>query len=94
MATKFKVGDWVRDKSSKFVIRAYHDMIYDNFEQWQPKKGEWCWFWKQGFIPWIGRFKGMLGDEFSSYYEENVINYSTQCEPFIGELPTWIDNLQ
>lgn len=42
---EFKVGDWVREKSSSFVIQAYEDMISKNFEVWKPKENELCVFW-------------------------------------------------
>jgi len=42
---EFKVGDWVREKSSGFIIQAYENMISKNFELWKPKVGEWCVFW-------------------------------------------------
>jgi len=42
---EFKVGDWVREKSSGFIIQAYENMISKNFELWKPKKDEWCVFW-------------------------------------------------
>ena len=43
--SEFKVGDWVREKSSGFIIQAYENMISKNFELWKPKVGEWCVFW-------------------------------------------------
>jgi len=42
---KFKVGDWVQDKNSGFVIQAYENMIKKNFKKWEPKNGELCVFW-------------------------------------------------
>ncbi len=42
---KFEPGEWVRDKNSDMVIRAYDDMISDNFERWSPRRGELCVFW-------------------------------------------------
>ena len=45
MRLKFEKGTWVIEKKSKFVIRAYDDMIEKNFDKWTPSKGELCVFW-------------------------------------------------
>lgn len=42
---KFKIGEYVRDVSSKFIIATYEDMIEENFEVWIPEDGELCVFW-------------------------------------------------
>lgn len=53
--------------------------------KWQPKQGEWCWFWDDNFeeSAHFARFGGMREDMF-------MTDYSTtwnHCAPFVGELP-------
>jgi len=53
----FKVGNWVRDKSSGFITQAYEDMIANNFELWQPVKDELCVFWDNNIEEYfIGKY--------------------------------------
>ena len=100
---KFKVGDWVRDKTSKQhtikkVTSVYSDsvtvvdstiginvMLIKDLELWQPKEGEWCWFWENSDKrPLLGKLTGITesGKFFSGW---GTYDY---CEPFIGQLPT------
>lgn len=106
----FKVDDWIvsstnglgrvnKDENGKFFI-IYPDgsgeYLKDiKYEKWQPKEGEWCWFWGDGMrMPIIDRF--IQKTEYADYTAETGINlnrYSIykdfkNCEPFIGELPT------
>lgn len=63
-----------------------------NLEIWQPKEGEWCWFWNYTDTPNFMMFNGIT--------EDNLYNGITciggcdiefdYCEPFIGELPSFI----
>ena len=46
MIKQFKIGEWVVEKNSGFVIRAYEDMIQSNFSLWFPKEGDICVFWQ------------------------------------------------
>ena len=52
--------------------------------QWQPKEGEWCWFWDEGDITsTLSQYKkGQLGNSIDS-----VGTGWNFCAPFIGELP-------
>ena len=91
---EFEVGDWVRHPQSNTIYRITPTNLVhgtEHFESWEPQTNEWCWFWKQGFVPWIGKFIAIDGEEYCSYYEEEFVrNYSTHCEPFMGELPSII----
>lgn len=116
---KFKAGDWVRlprlevDYIYKVTentvclthfgsIGIYTD-TYQNLELWQPKPGEWCWFWNEpSDIPILAK---LISIEYflerpteykiktPSYISETVYScmtymYFKNCEPFIGQLPT------
>lgn len=104
---KFKKGDWVTHgielhqvtevsgntvKVTNLDILSGTFISMSKFKLWQPQPNEWCWFWSQGFVPHISRFKEMYGDgEFINYYEDKeVITFSSHCEPFIGKLPTFV----
>lgn len=106
---KFKVGDWVVNKTSKQrivkkVTSTYSDtvtvgdsevginvMLINDLALWKPKKGDWCWFWDEGFkTPLLLQFKKLRPSRFYQYDTINGLNY-VYCEPFLGELPT---NLQ
>ena len=97
---KFKVGDWVIDKKRKhkpFMVTS-SDLEADSpnyvkidCELWQPKPGEFCWFWNFTGMPRL--------EQFSKYYDldGHLGNYETlttelyhYCEPFIGQLPTYL----
>ena len=71
-------------------------------ELWQPKEGEWCWFDKNK----LGKFWKKQGtrnywtlSDFVSISEKTKIpsgDYfvSDYCEPFIGQLPSFIKDKQ
>ena len=63
-----------------------------DIEYWQPEKGEWCWFWlDMSSNPELGQFKEMFnGDLFCSIQNGN--DAFKFCEPFIGELPSYLKN--
>jgi hypothetical protein len=58
--------------------------------EWQPKEGEWCWFWdnRSNKIPTIRRFK-----MFSSHtylYRDELDSVWANCAPFDGNMtPPW-----
>lgn len=83
---KFKVGDWITDGvevwQHKENCRVKNQT---NWNLWQPKPGEYCWFWENGDkMPLFGKLTGMTesGKFFSDW---GTYDY---CEPFIGKLPT------
>ena len=61
-------------------------------EVWKPKEDEWCWFWNSSLGIW---FISTLKD-FGEYnnlvqYRCNSVYYICEkCEPFIGELPSFL----
>lgn len=100
---KFRIGDWIRSKDGldtakvtnstiDFYKEGFYVALEDEWELWQPKKGEWCWFWfDMSSTPELGQFKEMFnGDLFCSIQNGNdVFKF---CEPFRGELPSCLKN--
>ena len=103
----FKPGDWVRYKGITQISHITHTGYHlsngyitkgDNGEMklWQPKLGEWCWFWNRDKPN-----KTKLKQLYSINYEHDVHwTYKTidcktyqHCEPFIGQLPTNLKDL-
>jgi hypothetical protein len=66
----------------------------ETLTHWQPQLGEWCWFWNvlNGAyeIPVLRKFVKMTEEGF--YLADNIVcDWAyTNCEPFIGELPSFI----
>lgn len=96
---QFKVGDWVRNTSINRVWQyTESDLKYDkqnpyhnkNDEPWQPKEGEWCWFFEEGnpCCPMLKRFDRM---DINGYPTPiGMVRGFKYCEPFIGELPSFL----
>ena len=61
----------------------------------QPKEGEWCWFWDEGdYAPRLGTYmytkdnsKGLNPKQYVSYSLWESFHH---CEPFIGNLPSFL----
>ena len=103
----FKVGGWVRNTWLGTVKQySYSDKAYDDkyngtaneskhWEHWQPKPGEWCWFYDDGCrFPILAKFKKAkikkYGKDEALEYKGSQTGYYSKCEPFIGELPNFI----
>ena len=84
--SSFIPGDWVNIPSLNTEPVQYRsDLCHLGLELWHPKVGEWCWFWNQSDInlsisPHIGQYGNL------SY----SLEFYDNCEPFIGQLPTFI----
>lgn len=59
-------------------------------EKWQPKPGEWCWFWYDGTT--IGVLDKFQCAESGRYFTSKVP--WPNCAPFIGELPEHLKEVQ
>ncbi len=98
--SKFKIGDWVRDlrDNSVFQINSVNfnlNLSTKNtvYVHWQPKPGEWCWFYQnKREIPTLGNLKHFSDkDSFCAYSTPKAsmsVKYFKHCEPFLGQLPT------
>jgi hypothetical protein len=57
--------------------------------EWQPKEGEWCWFWNSGYRETIRRFSKMLQIS-NDRYLDNYGDAWHNCAPFDGNMtPPW-----
>lgn len=85
----FKFKGTFEDEDGTIYIADGYDEIFGQqgwleteCELWQPKEGEWCWFYRKGEdVPYLRRFT--IG---------NIEDYP-KCEPFIGELPSGVQSL-
>ena len=65
---------------------------------WVPKKGDWCWFLNKGKIPVISQFHSLEIEgnrKYSATFPNTphpMIGYYDYCEPFLGKLPTELQN--
>jgi hypothetical protein len=52
--------------------------------KWQPKEGEWCWFWdERNTCARLAKFAIFKDDA----YHDHTHNGWENCAPFVGELP-------
>ena len=84
----FKVGDWIKEPNNTLTklkeIPELNSYYAEECVLWQPKQGEWCWFWNEyDDTPTLSRFLCMYSDD-----ENGLPNGFDFCEPFIGQLPT------
>lgn len=100
---KFKAGDWVTVKGTlpndKFqltaeevkngeILIAHFRFGIEEWEYWQPKEGEWCWFWSEGDLtPDLMQFSCIGAD--GKTYLSGFAGYE-YCEPFTNRLPSLI----
>ena len=62
-------------------------------KKWIPKNGEWCWFLtvNSGYV--LGQFTQEIGNGRYRYKlntSDNALFNCSNCEPFIGDLPSRI----
>ena len=68
-------------------------MSINDLELWQPKPGEWCWFWGIDSNPTLGQYSKYINGEYEAitiYHKYKLQEHFSFCEPFIGILPTYI----
>ena len=73
------------------------NVVFKNeIELWQPKEGEWCWFWNSALGIWfISTLKDFGECNNSIQYRCNSVYYMCEkCEPFFGELPSSLKDKQ
>jgi hypothetical protein len=96
LKVKFNDGKYTR-----YLLDGFFDecektpMLYPSkpeiiLPKWQPKKGEWCWFWDDIKAETVlGRFSMMNGNRFQC----NLCLKWQNCAPFVGELPEHLKQL-
>lgn len=85
-------GIYLHSRPTLYPIEQYRAIIANlpapQPEAWQPKPGEWCWFW-------VGNANSAVLNKFESYsnhtqkcrYKTLSGSYYDNCAPFVGELP-------
>ena len=71
-------------------------------ELWEPKEGEWCWFYDiitddKNKTPYLNQFQRRvmgINGKYTFECKNNNLQAFTYCEPFIGELPSFIKDKQ
>lgn len=115
---KLKIGDFVRHNGDEGVFKILSiadlgDTIFysdgnrshreEKLKLWQPKEGEWCWFWNhEDDVPILAKYlrieeclrTSIITKNIQMFfvvsgrcYGDNAFKY---CEPFIGELPSFL----
>lgn len=89
---EFKIGDWIRNNSSGTVFKYTKNMLQPDetcCEIWEPKVGEWCWFYDRiNETPKLRKLFHPVGYDDHGYFYTADNSPWIYCEPFIGELPT------
>jgi hypothetical protein len=101
---KFKIGDWLstlpdnEDKTPAPIFKVDSCLSRynrDSVKLWQPKLGDWCWFYNADMsIPVFDMFEEVT----SKGKYKSLHSHGTQdcckwnhCEPFIGTLPAKLE---
>jgi len=60
--------------------------------KWQPKPGEWCWFWDEGTNGvLLAKFTNITEGKLYRSHGGSVWKY---CAPFVGELPEHLKEVE
>jgi hypothetical protein len=74
------------------MVELTDDYVHmDELVIWHPKEGEWCWFRTiHASNPVFGRFIKQINERYYADTHCSRSDYFKYCEPFIGELPSFI----
>lgn len=86
---------WDNLKSSCHIASSNINTIKD-IEHWQPKENDWCIFYNENAESFrVAKFKCIgFGKGKEGKYKDMQGNYFKYCEPFLGTLPTFLQNNQ
>lgn len=96
----FKNGAWLQhQRPTLYPIEQYRAIIATlpapEPEKWQPKPGEWCWFWTnsipEGVV--LARFEQEDNNTYMAKIHSWISCYD-YCAPFVGELPEHLKEVQ
>lgn len=90
-------GRYMKDvRPTLYPIEQYRSIIANlpapQPEKWQPKPGEWCWFWSGNGYLVIEQFAEYLLP--SKNYKTKTGSWYRNCAPFTGELPEHLKEVQ
>lgn len=90
----------VISRIKKIRRRLYYTFALSNgefsryVEVWKPKEGEYCWFYNSKTEYHFGKLQsaniGIDGLSTTEYYPQEVYKRFDFCEPFTGEIPTFL----
>ncbi len=87
---------YTASRPTLYPIDQYREIIANlpapQPEKWQPKPGEWCWFWNGDSVVVIGQFAEYLMP--SGNYKTKTGDWYRSCAPFTGELPEHLKEVQ
>ena len=85
----FKVGDWIVEPNGNKVklteVPEPGSYYAEDCVLWQPRPGEWCWFWNDNNALVLAQFAHGLSNGAKFTSKNLMYQY---CEPFICQLPT------
>jgi hypothetical protein len=85
-------GYRLRNDATPMLYHAKPEIIAP---KWQPEPGQWCWFWDSiEFEPCLSRFLEMNGRMNGRKYRDTERRNWSYCEPFIGELPSYLKEVE
>jgi hypothetical protein len=88
------IGHYLKDGRISYDDKT--PMLYPSkpeiiLPKWQPKEGEWCWFWDEKLYgAFLSKFEKMQDDVFFDWEG----NCWQNCTPFNGELPEHLKEVQ
>ena len=76
-------------------LKAYlNEAIAELEEAMKPKENEWYWFYNESH-PVLARLLRIENDEFIAIESDMIGNrYYKYCEPFIGKLPSFMNDIK
>jgi len=87
----FKIGDWIVSPTGKITQLIADDIPKQletkGFNLWQPKSGEYHWFWSGFNTPQLLQFSEYDVDAYLAYIDTDIRDHFAYCEPCLA-LPT------
>jgi hypothetical protein len=82
-------GKWSENDANPIL---YAEKPEITLPKWQPKPGEWCWFWDQNtHSVHLAKFSGIVNNKL---YRSAEGVWWQNCAPFIGELPEHLKEVE
>jgi len=103
---EFKVGDWVTCEMggtkpykiiNETILKYCTNGSRKNVKLWEPQKGEWCWFYELENNPILARYNKFINGEYEALAidpNRRLLGHFGFCEPFIGQLPSFVKEQQ
>jgi hypothetical protein len=97
VVVKFKSGYQNYTFDGRYENQDLTPMLYPAkpeiiLPKWQPKPGEWCWFWDEGTNGvLLAKFTNITEGKLYRSHGGSVWKY---CAPFIGELPEHLKEVE